>query len=291
MVRGSALGEERKTIWTWLHRPWSFSLSSETFTWLAVVIGIMLRTIEYTDNRPLYKDEISLLENLVGRPLFDFHTILTQEQLAPPGFLVTERMMVRLPIEVKLAGRLVPFVCGIVSMFLFRSIARRYLTPCAVPIAVGLFALADWMLYYSVEMKQYSGDVALTLVALLMAAGPASRSADWPATMSRRWLLALAGFGVLGVWFSYPLALVLAGAGTYLIGEAALRRDWNKATGFCRDQRDLGFEFRDLLQGLSSNTQQGTIHLELVGLRVLADTAALDRGAETGALATGQRDP
>ena len=66
MVRGSALGEEHKIIWTWLHRPWSFSLSSETFTWFAVVIGIMLRTIEYTDNRPLYKDEISLLENLVG---------------------------------------------------------------------------------------------------------------------------------------------------------------------------------------------------------------------------------
>ena len=74
-------------------------------------------------------------------------------------------------------------------MFLFRSIARRYLTPCAVPIAVGLFALADWMLYYSVEMKQYSGDVVLTLVALLLAAGPGDRSADWPAAMSRRWLL------------------------------------------------------------------------------------------------------
>ena len=232
MVRGGTLGEERETPGTWLTRPWRFTLSSETFTWLAVVIGIILRTIEYADNRPLYQDERSLLENLVGRPLFDFHTILTEEQLAPPGFLVIERMMVRLPLEVKLAGRLVPFVCGIVSMFLFRSVGRRYLTPCAVPIAVGLFALADWMLYYSVEMKQYSGDVALTLVALLLAAGPASRSEDWPATMSRRWLLALAGFGVLGVWFSYPLALVLAGVGTYLIGEAALRRDWNKALAF-----------------------------------------------------------
>ncbi|HKI18795.1 MAG TPA: glycosyltransferase family 39 protein, partial [Isosphaeraceae bacterium] len=229
MVRGWALGEERKTTWTWLTKPWRFSLSSETFTWLAVVLGIILRMIEYKDNRQLYMDEKSLLENLVGRPLFDFHTILTEEQLAPPGFLVIERMMVRLPLEIKLAGRLVPFVCGLVSMFLFRSVGRRYLTTRAVPIAVGLFALADWMLYYSVEMKQYSGDVALTLVALLLAARPASGSEGWPAELSRRWLLALASLGVIGVWFSYPLALVLAGVGTYLIAEAALRRDWKKA--------------------------------------------------------------
>jgi hypothetical protein len=88
--------------------------------------------------------------------------------------------------------------------------------------------MADWMLYYSVEMKQYSGDVALTLVALLLASGPAADSEHWPARLSRRWMLALAGFGVIGVWFSYPLALVLAGVGTYLIGEAAWRRDWRK---------------------------------------------------------------
>jgi hypothetical protein len=218
-----------ETAWTWLTRPWRFTLSSENLTWLAVAVGILLRIIEYKDNRPLYMDERSLLENLVGRSVLDFHTRLTEEQLAPPGFLVIERMMVRLPLDVKLAGRLVPFVCGIVSMFLFRRVARRYLTARAVPIAVGLFALADWMLYYSVEMKQYSGDVALTLFALLLAAGPASRSEVWPAMMSRRWLLALTSFGVLGVWFSYPLALVLAGVGTYLIGEAALRREWNRA--------------------------------------------------------------
>jgi hypothetical protein len=232
MVRGSALGEERKTAWTWLTRPWRFTLSTETFTWLAVVVGILLRIMEYKDNRQLYMDEKSLLQNLVGRPLFDFHTILTEEQLAPPGFLVVERMMVRLPLDEKLAGRLVPFVCGIASMFLFRLVARRYLTACAVPIAMGLFALADWMLYYSVEMKQYSGDVALTLVAFLLAAGPAAGSERWPAELSRRWMLALAAFGVIGVWFSYPLALVLAGVGTYLIGEAALRRDWKQARAF-----------------------------------------------------------
>ena len=110
-------------------------------------------------------------------PVFDFHTTLTEYQLAPPGFLVLERMLVRLPGSDVMAARGFPMTCGVASMFLFRAAARRFLLPHAVPIAVGLFALSDWLIYYSSEMKQYSCDLALTLVALLLAAGPASRAA------------------------------------------------------------------------------------------------------------------
>jgi len=193
----------------------------ETLTWLLVAVGVILRVVEYSDNRKLYMDEQSLLDNLVGHAFYDFSTTLTNDQLAAPGFLAVERLMVRLPLPVRPAARLVPFLCGIASMFLMRSVARRYLTPRAVPIAVGLFALNDWLLYYSAEMKQYSVDVALTLVALLLAAGP-------PA-MTRRRLRLLTGFGLVGVWFSHPLALVLAGVGTYFMAKAAWGGEWHKA--------------------------------------------------------------
>jgi len=199
-------------------------LTSETWTWLLVALGLILRLLEYGDNRPLYRDEQSLQANLVGFAFHDFTTTLSENQLAPPAFLAVERLMVRMPLPVTAAGRLVPLLCGIASMFLMRSVARRYLTPRAVPIAVGLFALNDWLLYYSAEIKQYSGDVALTLVALLLAAGPTA--------MTRRRLCLLAGFGLVGVWFSYPLALVLAGVGTYFMVKAALGREWNRAFDF-----------------------------------------------------------
>ena len=78
--------------------------------------------------------------------------------------------MVRLPLGVKAAGRLFPLVCGLVSVFLMRGAARRYLDRHAVPIAVGLFALGDHLLYYSAEIKQYSCDLMLALAALLLAA-------------------------------------------------------------------------------------------------------------------------
>jgi hypothetical protein len=41
-------------------------------------------------------------------------------------------------------------------------------------------------------------------------------------------LWTIAVFGLAGVWFSYPLALVLAGVGTYLLGVAAGRKDWRR---------------------------------------------------------------
>jgi hypothetical protein len=48
-------------------------------------------------------------------------------------------------------------------------VARRYVQRRAVPIATALFALAEYLLYYSAEIKQYSCDVMFTLLALLLA--------------------------------------------------------------------------------------------------------------------------
>jgi hypothetical protein len=196
--------------------------TAELWTWLLVGVGVLIRLVEYARNRPLYVDERLLLKNLTQLSVFDFHTILSEDQLAPPAFLVIERLLVRLPFPDLQTGRSVSLLCGIASMFLMRSVARRYLLPHGVPIAVGLFALNDWLIYYASELKQYSSDTALTLVAFLLAAGPTEE----PGLMSRRRLLALAGFGVAGVWFSHPLALVLGGAGSYLVVRAALRGEW-----------------------------------------------------------------
>jgi hypothetical protein len=219
MDRASETAATGRKPRAWLRAPLQIGLSREALTWAAVAIGVVLRVAGYAQNRPLYMDERALLVNLVKLPVFDFHTTLTENQLAPPGFLVLERLVVRLPGNRVMAARFFPMACGVASIFLLRAAVRRFLLPQAVPIAVGLFALSDWLIYYSSEIKQYSCDLALTLVALLLAAGPS------PANPTPRRLLALGIFGVAGVWFSYPLVLVLAGVGTYLLGAAMIRRD------------------------------------------------------------------
>ncbi|MGP0069901.1 MAG: hypothetical protein ACLQGP_40650 [Isosphaeraceae bacterium] len=237
MVRGLVGKADGQGFWAWLTMPRRYAVTAETLTWLAVAVGVILRLMDYAEFRVLYRDEASLLENLEALAVFDFRTILTEYQLAPPGFLVLERLMVRLPWNNVLEARFFPMVCGIASMFLFRATARRYLTPRAVPIATGLFALGDWLIYYSSEIKQYSCDLMLTLIALRLAAGAESASdsppdsSPGPAPLTTRRLLAIAGFGVVGVWFSYPLALVLAGVGTYLIVVAAFRKAWGSFLG------------------------------------------------------------
>jgi hypothetical protein len=200
--------------------------TSGTWAWILVAVGVFLRVLEYSDDRRLYFDETDLKENLVGFAFYDFQTPLSARQLAPPGFLAVERLMILLPLPFPPAARLVPFVCSIASMFLMRSVARRYVAAAAVPIAVGLFAMTDWILYYSVEIKQYSSDVALTLTALLLAAR-ALPSREEPSVATSPYAVAiLTAFGAIGVWFSHPLALVLAGVGLNLILKSASERHW-----------------------------------------------------------------
>lgn len=181
---------------------------------LGVVVGIVLRVWEYSTLRELYVDETALLTNLVGVPIFDFAHELKQDQLAPPGFLVVERMLVRLPMWEGAAGRLLPLAFGLLSLFLAVPLARRYLDRLAVPIAVWLLALADHLIYYSAEIKPYSVDLVAAMTTLLLAAPPD------PGEPTRRRLLALAAWGVLAPWFSFPVVFVLAGVGLHLVARS-----------------------------------------------------------------------
>jgi hypothetical protein len=212
-----------QTVLAWLTRSWRFELTCESLTWIAVAVGVILRVWEYLEFRALYMDEESLLKNIVGRAVFDFHHVLQDDQMAPPGFLAIERLLVRLPLDVKAAGRLFPLWCGIMTMFLMKDVARRYLDRRAVPVAVALLALGDHLIYYSAEIKQYSCDLMLALVAFLLAAPPP------PERMSAPRFKMLAIFGLIAPWFSFPVVFVLAGVGLHLILTEAMRRDWRRA--------------------------------------------------------------
>ncbi len=192
--------------------------------WIGVAVGLALRLWEFATLRPLYMDEEALLGNLVGVPIFDFGRVLSQDQLAPPGFLVVERLLVRLPMSVLASGRLFPLLCGLASMLVVFPMARRYVGRRAATMAVWLLALADHLIYYSAEIKQYSCDLLGAMLALWIAVPP-----DDPAEPSRRRLIALTALGVIAPWFSYPVVFVLAGVGFHLIARRMLARDWRGA--------------------------------------------------------------
>jgi hypothetical protein len=172
-----------------------------------MVLGILFRLRQYLFDRSLWLDESLLVVNILARPFRGLLLPLDHGQAAPFGFLILEKEVVRYLGSSELALRLVPFLCGIVSIFLFTAIARRYLKGIAIPIAVGLFAVSGPLIYYSSEAKQYSSDVAIALLLYLLA----SLLFEKPFGIGGTILVSI--IGALAVWFSQPSIFILAGVG------------------------------------------------------------------------------
>jgi Dolichyl-phosphate-mannose-protein mannosyltransferase len=196
------------------------------FEWLIIVVGALLRLTQYLSNRSLWLDEANLALNIVNRSFLQLLKPLDNNQGAPIGFLMLERSAVQLFGPGEYALRLFPFLCGLISLLLFHRLARQSVTPRAVPIALGLFATSAPLIYYSSEVKQYSGDV---LIAVLLSSA-AIYYASHRLTPAR-----VALFGLLGaaaIWFSHPAIFVLAGVGVSLVLFCRPEQRWERARKF-----------------------------------------------------------
>ncbi len=96
-------------------------------------------------------------------------TGLDYAQVAPAGFLLIEKAVVTLFGTSEFALRAFPLACGLIALPLFWRLAERILTGWAVPFAVGLFSLGMPFVYFSAQVKQYSSDVAASMLVLLLA--------------------------------------------------------------------------------------------------------------------------
>ena len=193
----------------------------DRLVWGLIGLGIFLRLAQYAANRSLWYDEALLASNIVNRSLAGLFKPLDYFQGAPLGFLVLEKLAVQALGSSEYALRLVPLIAGILSLFLFRWVARQTLRPESVPIAVGLFALLGPLIYYSSEVKQYSGDVAIALFIL------ASARPLFDGRVPSAWqMFVLTAFGAISLWFSHPAVFLLMGVGT-----AALVRCWTDRNG------------------------------------------------------------
>ena len=194
--------------------------------WLALLLltGSALRIVPFLLDRSLWLDEAKLALNVVERSPAQLFRPLDYEQAAPVGFLLLEKGSVAVFGEGERALRLVPLLGGLGALGSFFFVVRRWLSPAESLLALALLALAQPLVYYATEVKQYSTDVLVAL-ALLWAAGRAL-DAGPPAL----WLLVPAG--VIGVWLSHPAVFVAAGVGLTLVLSAWLGGDRRKATLF-----------------------------------------------------------
>jgi len=172
---------------------------------LICAFGILVRSVQYLSNRSIWLDEARLLLNIVERSYFDLLRPLDHNQAAPPGFLLVERFNLELFGNNEYALRLFPFICGILSIFVFYQLAKQLLPKSTFLIALVLFNCMPRLIYFSSEAKQYSSDlfVALLLTWLLY------QWRDRVLNLKQQILLGLAG--VVAIGFSHPAVFTLGG--------------------------------------------------------------------------------
>jgi uncharacterized membrane protein len=179
--------------------------------WALIGIGIILRLAQYFSNNSLWRDEVYLALNIIERSPAELFKSLDYNQHAPPGFLIIEKIIINFFGTSEFAFRFFPLICSIASLFIFYKLSRKLVSKIAVIIAIGIFAILVSILYYSSETKQYSSDVLISLLLILLTLKIKNNSL----TIFTSLLYGI--YGVLSIWFSHTAILVLAGGGSYLI--------------------------------------------------------------------------
>ena len=184
-----------------------------------IALGAGLRLEGYIRNPSLRLDECLLSLNIVSRSYAGLWRPLENGQGAPPLFLMVERLAVSLAGRSEYGLRALPLVAGLLSLPLLWVLARRLVGKNAALLALALFAVSYEPVRFSREVKQYSVDLAVTLLLYVGLAPVLGRPLRW-------YHVALLGaVGVIAVFASHPAMFVLAGLALVYGLEAGRRRE------------------------------------------------------------------
>jgi hypothetical protein len=192
----------------------------QTLAWIFVGVGISVRVARYLLKFPLWGDELFLAQNFLNRGYADMLRPLTLEQIAPLPYLWIELTSIKLFGFSEWSLRLWSIISAVTGVLLFHHLARRLLSPVAMVLAVGLFAVSYHPIRHAAECKPYASDLTASLVLVVLAVRA------WQSPENRRWLWALAVAGPLMVSLSYPTVFVAGGVSLALAWSVWQRKDW-----------------------------------------------------------------
>lgn len=187
---------------------------------MLVLVGSLLRVYHFLINRSLWLDEVYLVSGILRLDLDQLAVQpLDYQQQAPLGFLYTVKFCVLIFGENEMAFRLFPLICGIASLFIFLRVSRFFLSFKGVVISVAILAFAPFLIFHSVEIKQYSSQLLATVVALWLYVNYHNK-ANIPS--STLWGI----YGAVIIWFSYSAIFVLAGIAGAVCLDLIYKKNW-----------------------------------------------------------------
>ncbi len=181
-----------------------------------VLAGVGLRVAQYASRQSYWNDEAALVVNIFGHSARELLGPLSYDQAAPPLFLLAMRGAHVLLGRGEYAMRLLPLVLGVGALVLFARVARMTLPPAIAAVVLGLFAVSNHLITHAAEAKQYSGDVFVATLLLLLAVSGA------PLVPPHKRLERASLVALVAVWFSHPTAFVFGGIALAL-GASAFR--------------------------------------------------------------------
>lgn len=201
----------------------TFLLSDSLFRWI-IYFGIVLYARQYLFNRSLWLDEARISLNIIrfGIPEYLHQPLPYQSQVAPFGFCVIEKILVCLLGPKEYVLRLFPFICGVISLWLFSRMAKIYLQRAYAALAMFAFTITPSLIYFSSEVKPYYSDVTMTLIAYLVIAQVCSKE------LTRSRAIIVGFLGAIMIWFSFPIIFVLLGIGAALLLSNVVKKDLTK---------------------------------------------------------------
>jgi 4-amino-4-deoxy-L-arabinose transferase-like glycosyltransferase len=186
---------------------------------ILLAVGVLWRVLRYLLHFPLWEDEAFICLNFLELDYLGLTRELHNCQVAPLLFLWGELTSLHLLGPSEWSLRLLPFLAGLGSLFLFWRLARLTLPPLARTLAVGILAVAIWPVSMGAFTKPYAFDLFVSLLLLF----PAVHWLQEPRQF--RWLVLLALATPLALFSSYP-AVFVAGAVSLALVFAAWRQGW-----------------------------------------------------------------
>lgn len=188
----------------------------ETFakraSWVVFAVAGLITLIHFAGGRVLWLDEAMIALNLRELGWNEIVGGLQYAQMAPIGWLFTQKALFELTGSLEYGLRALSLVAWIGSALFFRDLCFRIFTPFAAVCCFALFAFSTVLLKYAVELKHYGIDVFVATAALWACFSIlANERSAW-----RSWLV----FGVaavIGVFFCFGALFAIAGCGLTLL--------------------------------------------------------------------------
>ncbi len=194
--------------------------------WGVLLIGILLRYTEYAVAPSLNYDEVITARKIARVPLSElthFKKAAYETMHAyPVVFLSLIKWAGRWPVADEYSLRFFPLLFSVLSLFIFASLTKKFLSPPWQISALLLFSLAPTLVASSFRLKPISGDIFFSLMGILILMSLADKD---PSPRTKAGLILI---GLTAVFSSFTAIFVLAAGTPVVLIWHALERNRRK---------------------------------------------------------------